>query len=193
MPASEFSTDPRDQGVEVLDVAECWRLLRLGKIGRLAVTGHDGGIDVMPINFLAHEDHVFFRTAPGGKLQSIEANPEVAFETDGQDEKRRWSVVVRGTAHALTDPSEIEASGISQLMTWSPTKKEHFVRIDPRTVSGRRFPKRYGTTTLEEFVRDAEGADAQDEAADAQEFSQHDGVLPKPWPIPHLPPVTPGD
>jgi nitroimidazol reductase NimA-like FMN-containing flavoprotein (pyridoxamine 5'-phosphate oxidase superfamily) len=184
MNASGGLIDPVGNDVEELDADECWRLLTLGSIGRLAVVGQDGHPDVMPLNDLAHDGSLYFRTAPGGKLQSIEAHPQVAFEVDGQDARRRWSVVIRGTADRLTDPVEIEASGIARLMSWSPTKKEDFVRVDPSTVSGRRFAKRYQTTTN---PRDAT------EDAEVQEFTDHDGVLPKPWPIPHRPPAGRGD
>jgi len=179
MSATGGLIDPVGNGVEELDAQECWRLLTLGKVGRLAVLAHDGHPDVMPLNYLAHGGSLYFRTAPGGKLQSIEGHPEVAFEIDGQDARRRWSVVVRGSAHRLTDAAEIRASGIAELMTWSPTKKEEFVRVDPSTVSGRRFTKRFETTTNP----------AGDAATDVQEFTDHDGVLPKPWPIPHRPPA----
>jgi nitroimidazol reductase NimA-like FMN-containing flavoprotein (pyridoxamine 5'-phosphate oxidase superfamily) len=182
MSATEGLIDPVGNGVEELDAEECWRLLTLSKVGRLAVLGHDGHPDVMPLNHLAHDGSLYFRTAPGGKLQSIEQHPEVAFEIDGQDARRRWSVVVRGSARRLTDPAEIEASGIAQLMSWSPTKKEEFVRVDPSTVSGRRFTKRLGTAT---------NSGAGSGAEEVQEFTDHDGVLPKPWPIPHRPPAGP--
>jgi nitroimidazol reductase NimA-like FMN-containing flavoprotein (pyridoxamine 5'-phosphate oxidase superfamily) len=182
MSATEGLIDPVGNGVEELDAEECWRLLTLSKVGRLAVLGHDGHPDVMPLNHLAHDGSLYFRTAPGGKLQSIEQHPEVAFEIDGQDARRRWSVVVRGSARRLTDAAEIEASGIAQLMSWSPTKKEEFVRVDPSTVSGRRFTKRLGTAT---------NSGAGSGAEEVQEFTDHDGVLPKPWPIPHRPPAGP--
>ncbi|GAA4344930.1 pyridoxamine 5'-phosphate oxidase family protein [Microbacterium rhizosphaerae] len=182
MSAHDGLIDPAGNGVEELDAEECWRLLTLGKVGRLAVVGHDGHPDLMPLNYLAHDGSLYFRTAPGGKLQSIEAHPEVAFEIDGQDARRRWSVVVRGSARRLTDPAEIDASGIAHLMSWSPTTKQEFVRVDPSTVSGRRFAKRFETTT------DSRG----DAAGEVQEFTDHDGVLPKPWPIPHHPPAGQG-
>lgn len=181
MPSSDL-IDPVGNGVEELDADECWRLLTLSSVGRLAVVGQDGHPDLMPLNYLAHDGSLYFRTAPGGKLQSIEAHPEVAFEVDGQDARRRWSVVIRGTADRLTDPAEIEASGIARLISWSPTRKPEFVRVDPATVSGRRFTKRFETTTTS-------GGDA---LSHVQEFTDHDGVLPKPWPIPHRPPTGQG-
>lgn len=190
MSASTNSPDSRDREVETLDVDECWRLLRLGTIGRLAFSGLDGGLDLLPVNYLTYERCVYFRTAPGSKLGKLQAHPEVAFEIDGQDDHRRWSVVVHGAAHVVMDPVEIEQSGIDWLISWSPTAKEYFVRIDPDAVTGRRFPKHYHAASLAEPMMPA--ADTASDG-DAREFTTDDGVLPKPWPIPHRTPVTRGD
>jgi nitroimidazol reductase NimA-like FMN-containing flavoprotein (pyridoxamine 5'-phosphate oxidase superfamily) len=187
MSASVYRPDPRSREVETLDVDECWRLLRLGSVGRLAFSGLDGGMDILPINYLTYERRLFFRTAPGGKLGKIQAHPEVAFELDGQDDRRRWSVVVHGTAEALLDPSEVEQSRVEWLISWSPTRKEHFVRIDPRDVSGRRFPRHYHAASLHE-APPGTGRPLVDEAG---ELSSQDGANPKPWPIPQRAPEKP--
>jgi uncharacterized protein len=188
MSASVYPPDPRSREVETLDVDECWRLLRLGSVGRLAFSGLDGGMDILPINYLTYERRVFFRTAPGGKLGKIQAHPEVAFEVDGQDDKRRWSVVVHGTAQPLLDASEIEQSGIEWLISWSPTRKAYFVRIDPRDVSGRRFARHYHATwPAEPAARDGD----QPLVGEVSELTSRAGVHPKPWPIPHRAPEAP--
>jgi hypothetical protein len=63
----------------------------------------------------------------------------VAFEIDGVDNGQRWSVVVRGSAVRLGSDSEIQDTKINQLPTLTPTDKWNYVRITPRTVTGRRF------------------------------------------------------
>jgi hypothetical protein len=78
----------------------------------------------------------------------------------------------------VTDASEIAASGITRLMSCSPTEKKEFVRVDPTTVSGRRCPKRFETTT------NAGGGRLE---ATARGFTDHDRVLAKPWPNPQRP------
>lgn len=161
--------------MEELDADECWRLLRLTALGRLAVTGADGHPDVMPLNYLVQDRAVFFRTTPGTKLDSIEASPHVAFEIDGQDDVSRWSVVVRGTARQLTSPAEIEAAGITLLISWTPTYRDTYVRLTPETVSGRRFRKRRRRDSLPEDARAL--------------WAERDGVPSKPSPIPHRPPL----
>ena len=39
-------------------------------------------IDLFPVNYLAHDGALYFRSAPGSKLAQITANRKVAFEVD---------------------------------------------------------------------------------------------------------------
>ena len=121
---------------DTLTVEECWRYLSRTDIGRLAVAVEDG-IDIFPVNYVVHDQAVFFRSAPGSKLMDVAANPQVAFEVDGTRRGRHWSVVVRGAARRLDRDDEIEASGVLGLRTATPTDKWNYVRIDPTTVTGR--------------------------------------------------------
>ena len=82
---------------------------------------------------------VYFRSAPGTKMVELTNAPRVAFEADGRDGARRWSVTIKGTAQRLAFDSEIEASGIQRLASLEPTEKFNYVRITPHSVSGRRF------------------------------------------------------
>jgi nitroimidazol reductase NimA-like FMN-containing flavoprotein (pyridoxamine 5'-phosphate oxidase superfamily) len=127
-------------GVRILDEGECWRLLAASKLGRFAVKVADG-VDVFPINYIAHNRELFFRSAPGSKLIDLTREPGVAFEIDGEHARHVWSVVVRGTAHRLASDHEIEESGIQSLETWHPSEKLNYVRIAPESVSGRSFAK----------------------------------------------------
>lgn len=131
---------PPTPAVQVLPDAECWRLLVHSRLGRLAVDAADGAPDIFPVNFVASPDRcLYFRSAPGSKLMAITAHPSVALEIDGYDESVAWSVVVRGVADRLYADDEIEASGVLRLVSWSPTAKHDFVRITPRTMTGRSF------------------------------------------------------
>lgn len=128
--------------VEELNTAKCWRLLESASLGRLAVEGHDGRPDVFPVNYLVHNGNIFIRSAPGSKLRSITKHPAVAFEIDGETTNYHWSVVMRAAAHRMDIDTEIEASGILELVSSSPTPKDDFIRLTPETVTGRQFPKR---------------------------------------------------
>ena len=123
---------------EELDPSECFRLLRRGVMGRLAVRD-ETGVDVFPVNYLVHENAVYFRSAPGSKLQRLTASPQVGFEVDGRRGSEVWSVVVRGVARRLDSDEEILASGISEEPTALGGEKFNYVRIRPEQITGRRF------------------------------------------------------
>jgi hypothetical protein len=126
--------------VHILDEDECWRLLSKSDLGRVAVRTL-ASVDIFPVNFLTNERALFFRSAPGSKLVDLTRESSVAFEADGQRGRHIWSVVVHGIAHRLGTDTEIHESGIGSLQTSYPSDKFNYVRITPRTISGRRFAK----------------------------------------------------
>jgi nitroimidazol reductase NimA-like FMN-containing flavoprotein (pyridoxamine 5'-phosphate oxidase superfamily) len=165
--------------MEKLDTAECWRLAEGAKVGRLAVARVDRAPDVFPVNHVVHEGSVYLRTGTGGKLRAITAAPEVAYEIDGEEAGRYWSVVMHGIARRLTATDEIEASGVLQSASWAPTPTHVIVRITPTDVSGRRFsapPAHADPATTGPIPR-----------ADAPASVAHRHT--KPNPIPHQPPA----
>ncbi len=121
-----------------LPADECWALLEAATLGRLAVL-LDDGVDIFPVNFLVQDRVIFFASAPGSKLVDVTRHPLVAFEADGVTRRDRWSVVVRGRASRLGVDADIDASGVRMLHSLSPTTKWNYVRVEPATVSGRRF------------------------------------------------------
>lgn len=162
--------------VETLDAAECWRLLRIGHLGRLAVVDGEGSPDLFPVNYVAGPDALFLRTAPGTKFDALAAGRPVAFEIDRENHADVWSVVVRGHAHILETEAEVEASGVRGLRSAGAWVKNEVVRVDPDRVTGRRFPS--ATRNPAPGSRSAGPP-----AGDGHDI--HDG---KPKPIPHLPP-----
>lgn len=131
-----------------LTESECWELLHRSGLGRLA-TAADGRADIFPVNYLVHEGSVLLRTAPGAKLDQLAEAPEVAFEVDGHDAHRYWSVVIRGRARHLEDQSRITRSGVLELVSWVPTDKHEFIEIVPSSVVGREVERaRFGKSSL---------------------------------------------
>ncbi|HTL42588.1 MAG TPA: pyridoxamine 5'-phosphate oxidase family protein [Pseudolysinimonas sp.] len=131
-----------------LSESECWELLHRSGLGRLA-TAAGGRADIFPVNYLVHEDSVLLRTAPGTKLDQLVEAPEVAFEVDGNDAHRYWSVVIRGRARHLEDQSRITRSGVLELVSWVPTDKHEFIEIIPSSVVGREVERaRFGKSSL---------------------------------------------
>ena len=124
--------------VEILSDDECWALLTGAVIGRLAYAVGDE-VEIYPVNFMVRGRTVFFRTAPGSKLEAIGSRPKVAFEVDEHGPIWVWSVIVRGRAERMSRDDEIEASGVLDLASWSPDEKFNYVRVTPSGISGRRF------------------------------------------------------
>lgn len=133
--------------VQNLTEDECWDLLISSSFGRLALS-ISGEPDIYPVNFVAVDKRLLFRTAEGTKLLELTVNNKVAFETDGIGRNEAWSVVARGEARVLEKQTEIEAADQLPLRPLIPTLKYIYVEITPATVTGRRFqlgpePDRY--------------------------------------------------
>jgi len=133
-------TATQAHSVENLDKQTCLRLLRGVTVGRLAVWVDDHP-DIFPINYRVDHGTLVFRTADGTKLQAATADTPVALEADGIDSDSgiAWSVVVKGQAGAVKNPEEVLDTAGLLLFPWQAGKKEHFVRITPDTLTGRRF------------------------------------------------------
>ena len=127
-----------ESALVVLGEEESWHLLASADLARLAVS-IDGGVDIFPINYVVADRVIFFRTAPGSKLMDLTKHPIVALETDGTHNRRRWSVVVKGSAVRLGSDEEIESSGVLSLHSLVPTEKWNYVRITASSITGRQF------------------------------------------------------
>ena len=117
---------------------DCWALLERGALGRLAVAVR-GSIDVFPVNYAVDRRRVLFKTNPGTKLAALTVNDAVAFEVDGFDEQTAWSVVVKGTAHALETMDEQLAAERLPIVSWAPSVKTRIIAIEPTSITGRGF------------------------------------------------------
>jgi nitroimidazol reductase NimA-like FMN-containing flavoprotein (pyridoxamine 5'-phosphate oxidase superfamily) len=128
--------------ITILSESECWNLLASVALGRL-VTSVDGRPEIFPVNFVVQNRTVLFRTAEGTKLVSAAINNQVVFEADHHNVAEGWSVIVKGTARMLRTDEEIAEAERAQLLPWTATLKQHYVRAKPVSVTGRRF--RFGS------------------------------------------------
>ena len=131
--------DPRT-GMTILDETTCWELLSTADVCRLAVAvGND--LEVFPVNAAVDGGTLVFSTGEGTKLAAVPIARSVAVEADGYDAATReaWSVVVKGYAERLEHFYDIERAESLALRSWSDHPKQWFVRVTPRSVSGRRF------------------------------------------------------
>ncbi len=124
--------------VTILSASESWDLLASVPIGRL-VTSVDSQPEIFPVNFVVLRHSVIFRTAEGTKLVSAAINNHVLFEADDHGADEGWSVIVKGTARTLRTTEELEEADRAQLLPWTATLKQHYVRIHPISITGRRF------------------------------------------------------
>jgi nitroimidazol reductase NimA-like FMN-containing flavoprotein (pyridoxamine 5'-phosphate oxidase superfamily) len=97
--------------------------------------------DIFPVNHIVDGGRVVFRTAQGTKLAAAVLGRGVAFEVDGYDAAtgEAWSVVVKGRAIEIQRMQELFAACDLPLFPWHASPKVHFVRIEPDSVTGRRF------------------------------------------------------
>ncbi|KDA06370.1 pyridoxamine 5'-phosphate oxidase [Microbacterium sp. CH12i] len=127
-----------NESIKVLSEDETWALLSTASFGRVAVS-IAGQPEIFPVNYVAHARSVTFRTAEGTKLFGLTANEKVAFEVDHYTATEGWSIVAKGTAHALETEAEIAEAEQLPLNSWIASVKRHYVRIDVHELSGRRF------------------------------------------------------
>ena len=144
-----MGNDTTDRSVTILPESECWQLLSHASLGRL-VTSADGIPAIFPVNFVVQRRTVLFRTAEGTKLVSSAINKRVLFEVDDHDAAEGWSVIVQGVARSLHTDEEIEDAEDAHLSPWTATVKEHFVRVIPTQITGRRF--HFGSEPDREFL-----------------------------------------
>lgn len=124
--------------MSILSATECWNLLAGSALGRL-VTSVDGNPAIFPVNFAVQDRTILFRTALGTKVVSAAINNSVLFEVDGYGLSEGWSVIVSGVARSLRSDEEISEAEQAALIPWTGSEKQHFVRIRPRGITGRRF------------------------------------------------------
>lgn len=123
--------------------AECRQLVAAGGIGRIAF-GTTSGPVVFPVNFAVVAGTIVIRTGEGTAIDG-HAGEQVAFEVDHVDEalSQGWSVLVRGPAHRVTHPAELQIiRRDASIWPWPGGDRDVYVRIIPDTITGRRIESR---------------------------------------------------
>jgi nitroimidazol reductase NimA-like FMN-containing flavoprotein (pyridoxamine 5'-phosphate oxidase superfamily) len=140
-----------DVVLEDLDEAECLRLIAPGGIGRLVFAGRFD-LTVLPVNYKLHNGAILFRTSAHGSTEEDlrtgidHAEYRVAFEVDDFDADARegWSVLLQGPAHHLDDDTERAEAAAAGVVPWAGGDREHFIRITPARITGRRIRRTAG-------------------------------------------------
>jgi uncharacterized protein len=131
---------PNGSALKQLTREECLRLMALVPVGRLVYT-HQALPAVELVNFVLDNGDIIIRTEQSGTLAAITRGAVVAFEADSLDADRHigWSVTVIGQSQEITDPDEIGRLERAGLSSWAPGDRDHFVRISPGILKGRRL------------------------------------------------------
>jgi nitroimidazol reductase NimA-like FMN-containing flavoprotein (pyridoxamine 5'-phosphate oxidase superfamily) len=137
-----------DPITEILDEQECLRLVSQGTIGRIAFVGQFD-LTVLPVNYRLVDGAILFRTGEDSltvgdlttRIGMRDAEYRVAFEVDHLDEATRegWSVLIQGPAHHVDPETELAAALPADVRPWPGGVKDHFIRIRPVRVTGRRI------------------------------------------------------
>lgn len=132
-----MESDPN--GLEVLDRAECVRLLGTRSLGRIAISV-DALPTILPVNYVVvGDDQVVMRTRRGSRLSRATRNAVVAFEVDEFDDTwgEGWSVMVRGVAREVQPDTAPPPR--TTVWPWQDTAETRLVGISLDLVSGRRL------------------------------------------------------
>jgi len=119
---------------------ECMRLMGSVPLGRIVYT-RQALPAVELVNFTLDDGDIIIRTDAGGKLAAATRGAVVAFEADSVDNAGHtgWSVTVVGHARAVSESAEIRHLEQIPLTPWAPGTRDHFIRISPTIVNGRRI------------------------------------------------------
>lgn len=126
------------QGVRCLDEDECWEFLAHHWLGRVALV-RLGMPSVFPVTYVLDGRSIVFRTAPGTKLARAAVGASTAFEVDEASKllETGTSVVVQGNLREVHDHAERLRLSALPLRTWAPGERDHFLRVEPLSVTGR--------------------------------------------------------
>jgi nitroimidazol reductase NimA-like FMN-containing flavoprotein (pyridoxamine 5'-phosphate oxidase superfamily) len=128
-----------ENGSEILSPEQCHDLLRLGTVGRVAVTV--GALPaIFPVNYGVLDDQIVFLTGEGPELRAALERAVVAFQVDQIDVSKQsgWTVMAIGLVEEMTDPDELRLAERLSLHPFATGDRSHFVKIRPEFVSGRR-------------------------------------------------------
>jgi uncharacterized protein len=119
---------------------ECLRLLASVPVGRIVYTRR-----AMPavelVNYTIDGGDIVVAAVADGKLATATRGAVVAFEADELDlgRHRGWSVTAVGYSREVTDPGDLARLRRVGPRPWAPDEREHFIRITPAILTGRRL------------------------------------------------------
>jgi hypothetical protein len=126
--------------LDVLDEAECRRLLATARMGRVAFT--EGAMPtIQPASFTVSGNDVLIPTGLGSKMAAGSRGAVLAFEVDDYDltDRTGWNVTVIGPSRLISDPSHVTALNALGVMPWAPATTHCYISLHMALVRGRRI------------------------------------------------------
>lgn len=129
--------------LERLTDRECRAHLGAAGAGRFVFTEPRGPVAV-PMNYAMLGGDVVVCTGAHTSLAARAGQAQVSFEVDRFDEAltEGWSVLVSGTAHAITKPAELDNVRSLGIAPWAGGERDTYIRITTREMTGRRIRAR---------------------------------------------------
>ena len=126
--------------LETLSRTECDELLGRSTYGRVVYT--DRAMPACtPVNYAIDAGSVVFRTVLGSRLAGATDHHVVAFQVDEIDPVTGsgFTVLVTGSAAPISAPAQLQRVEKLGLPTWAWGELQHWVRLSPVFVTGRRL------------------------------------------------------
>ena len=133
--------------IQELDLPTCERLIRRGVFGRFAFVSARGP-EIVPVNYVVHDEAVVVRTAPDSALARNGAGAVLVFQVDAVDHEY-WSgvsVVVRGVGELLQSSPTREAGAPPR--PWAGGDRSCVLRMPWTEISGRAVGRLAGLDSL---------------------------------------------
>ena len=128
------------RNIDVLDREACRSLIAPGGVGRIVFTEARGPV-ALPVNYRMLGEDIVFRTAATSALRRALKHEQVSFEVDFLDDAlaEGWSVLVSGSGDLIVDPVRLQSALKSGVTPWANGKRDDFICIEPREITGRRI------------------------------------------------------
>jgi hypothetical protein len=130
----------RERLLQVLDTAECRRLLARASVGRLAFT--EGAMPtIQPASFTISNEDVLIPTGLGSKMAAGSRAAVLAFEVDDYDliQRTGWNVTVVGPSRLISDPDQIRVLDSLGIRPWAPASSHCYIALRMAVLRGRRI------------------------------------------------------
>jgi uncharacterized protein len=136
-------TTDEDRVREVLDEAECRRLLATTETGRLGFT--DAALPAIdPVSFTVHDGHVMIPARQSNPIVDAVRGSVVALQADTYDASTRigWSVTVVGPSRIITDAGQVAILDGMGAATRPPSLDSCYISIHLGLLRGWRMTSR---------------------------------------------------